>query len=138
MHMAQLMPLPLTVSCFSKIQTGFTFLVPAHPGCPRQRAVKQVCVTGLRMHTCLARYRTNARYPDGEGMVLVFWFLSSLILKSVRNRFPSTETQHCRCCMPQPVPHTWTVTGLCGAGSGLRFQRFLPAAVFRPSSLSCW
>ena len=26
-HMAQLMPLPLTVSCFSKIQIGFTFLV---------------------------------------------------------------------------------------------------------------
>ena len=32
LHMAQLMPLPLTVSCFSKIQTGFTFLVLAHPG----------------------------------------------------------------------------------------------------------
>ena len=32
--MAQLMPLPLTVSCFSKIQTGFTFLVPPHPGSP--------------------------------------------------------------------------------------------------------
>ena len=37
MHMAQLMPLPLTVSCFSKIQIGFTFL-------PRQRAIKLVCV----------------------------------------------------------------------------------------------
>ena len=32
LHMAQLMPLPLTVSCFSKIQIGFTFLVPAHHG----------------------------------------------------------------------------------------------------------
>jgi len=32
LHMAQLMPLPLTVSCFSKIQIGFTFLVPAYPG----------------------------------------------------------------------------------------------------------
>jgi len=29
LHMAQLMPLTLTVSCFSKIQIGFTFLVPA-------------------------------------------------------------------------------------------------------------
>ena len=38
------MPLPLTVSCFSKIQIGFTLLVPAHPGSPGQRAVKQVCV----------------------------------------------------------------------------------------------
>jgi len=44
LHVAQLMPLPLTVSCFSKIQIGFTFLVPAHPGSPGQRAVKRVCV----------------------------------------------------------------------------------------------
>jgi len=40
--MAQLMPLPLTVSCFSKIQIGFTFLVPAHLGSPGQRAVKRM------------------------------------------------------------------------------------------------
>jgi len=40
-HTAQLMPLPLTVSCFSKVQIGFTFLVPAHP---EKRAVKRVCV----------------------------------------------------------------------------------------------
>ena len=45
LHMAQLMPLPLTVSCFSKIQIGFTFVVPAHPGSPGERAVKRcVCV----------------------------------------------------------------------------------------------
>ena len=41
-NMAQLMPLPLTVSCFSKIQIAFTFLVPAHPCSPGKRAVKQV------------------------------------------------------------------------------------------------
>jgi len=44
LHMAQLMPLPLTVSCFSKIQIGFVFLAPAHPGSPGQRAVKRMCV----------------------------------------------------------------------------------------------
>ena len=44
LHMAQLMPLPFTVSCFSKIQIGFAFLVLAHPGSPGQRAVKRVCV----------------------------------------------------------------------------------------------
>ena len=44
LHMAQRIPLPLTVSCFSKIQIGFTFLVPADPGCPGQRAVKRVSV----------------------------------------------------------------------------------------------
>jgi len=42
LHMAQLMPLPLTVSCFSNIQIGFSFLVPAHPGSPGKRAVKWV------------------------------------------------------------------------------------------------
>jgi len=42
--MAQLMPLPLTVSCFSKIQIGFTFLVTAYPGSPGQRDVKRVCI----------------------------------------------------------------------------------------------
>jgi len=48
LHTAQLMPLPLTVSCFSEIQIGFTFLVPADPGSPGQRAVERlngcVCV----------------------------------------------------------------------------------------------
>ena len=41
---AQLMPLPLTFSCFSKFPTGFTFLVPAHLGTPGQRAIKRACV----------------------------------------------------------------------------------------------
>ena len=44
LHIAQVMPLPLTVSCFSKIQIGFTFLVPAHLGSPGKRAVKRACV----------------------------------------------------------------------------------------------
>jgi len=44
LHTAQLMPLPLTASCFREIQIGFTFLVPAHLGSPGKRAVKRVCV----------------------------------------------------------------------------------------------
>jgi len=40
LHIAQPMPLPLTVSCSSKIQIGFTFLVPAHLGGRGKRAVK--------------------------------------------------------------------------------------------------
>ena len=51
LHMAPLMPLPLTVSCFSKIQIGFTFLVLAHPGSPGKRAVKRVCVCVYSWHT---------------------------------------------------------------------------------------
>jgi len=48
LHKVQLIPLPPDVSCFSKIQIGFTFLVPAHLGSPGKRAVKRacVCVTG--------------------------------------------------------------------------------------------
>jgi len=45
LHVTQLMPLPLTVSCFSKIQIGSTFLVPAHPGSPGKRAAKRVCIS---------------------------------------------------------------------------------------------
>jgi len=53
LHMAQLMPLPLTLSCFSKIQIGFTFLVPAHPGSPGKGAVK-------RMYVCYPSVLTGA------------------------------------------------------------------------------
>ena len=59
LHMAQLMPLPLTVSCFSKIQIGFTFLVPAHLGSPGQRAVKRVCVCGSSDAAVRCRYYSN-------------------------------------------------------------------------------
>ena len=44
LHMTQLMPLPLTVSCFSKIQIGFTFMVLAYPGRPIKQAIERVCV----------------------------------------------------------------------------------------------
>ena len=44
LHIAQLMPLPLTVSCSGKIQIGFTFLVLAYLGSPGKRAIKRVCV----------------------------------------------------------------------------------------------
>ena len=60
LHMAQLMPLPLTVSCFSEIQIGFTFLVLAHLGSPRKRAVKWVrvcvCVCALVRSTCTYKW----------------------------------------------------------------------------------
>ena len=42
-------PLPLTVSCFSKIQIGFTFPVPAHPEVPEKGTLK-VCVC-MHAHT---------------------------------------------------------------------------------------
>jgi len=70
MHIAQLMPLPLAISCFSKIQIGFTFLVPAHLGSPGQSAVERVCVkrisylpiTGYDASNRLSKY-TAATLP---------------------------------------------------------------------------
>jgi len=76
LHMAQLMPLPLTVSCYSKIQIGFTFLVPADLDSPGKRAVKRVCVcvcvpevfTRTDMQTdCQAdMFVTIIRFPTGD------------------------------------------------------------------------
>ena len=68
------MPLPLTVSCFSKVQIGFTFLVPAHPGSPGKRAVKRVCVypqdggesrLTLKLRHSHLMYRIEYRIVDG-------------------------------------------------------------------------
>jgi len=61
LHMAQLMPLSLTVSCFSKIQIGLTFLVPAHPGNPGKRAVKWVCVC-----VCSLKSMNGGRFKNGQ------------------------------------------------------------------------
>jgi len=75
LHTAQLMLLPLTVSCFSKIQVGFTFLVPAHLGSPGQRAVKLVCVllsadAGSRTQSHL---NPDCFYLSGTGYDTVRW-----------------------------------------------------------------
>ena len=75
LHMAQLMPLPLTVSCFSKIQIGFTFLVLAHLGSPGKRAVKQcacacVCVCVYCASWC--RKLTCSKWRE----ILRIWVIS--------------------------------------------------------------
>ena len=64
LHTTQLMPLPFTVSCFSKIQIGFTFLVPPHPGSPGQRALKRVCVMTSRPHRRVLPLVSHFEYID--------------------------------------------------------------------------
>ena len=76
LHMAQLMPLPLTVSCSSKIQTGFTFLVLAHPGSPGKRAIKWVFVlpmdTGIQTDDCFVMHpRSPSRGRSANTAVTV-------------------------------------------------------------------
>ena len=61
----QLMPLLLTVSCFSEIQIGFTFLVLAHPGSPRKRAVKWVCVQVYFTLSPVCSLPKNVRFEMG-------------------------------------------------------------------------
>jgi len=64
LHMAQRIPLPLTVSVKSRLV--FTFLVPAHPGSPGQRAVKCVCVCikPNNHHFCISS-KENKDFTDG-------------------------------------------------------------------------
>ena len=88
LHMAQLMPLPLTVSCFSKIQIGFTFLVPAHPGSPGRGPLNGclflcvcvcvcVCVSvSVSVSVCLCVYMLRQ----------LFFFHFSLLIFSFENR----------------------------------------------------
>jgi len=64
LHMAQLMPLPLAVSCFNKIQIGFTFLVPADPGSPGKKAIKRVCVC-----VPIRRFRGRSLLCPAEGSI---------------------------------------------------------------------
>jgi len=62
LHTAQMMPLPLTVSCSRKIQIGFIFLVLTHPGIPGKRALKLcvcvcVCVYSAPVSRCVGERR---------------------------------------------------------------------------------
>ena len=72
LHMAQLVPLPLTVCCFSKIQISFTFLVPAHPGSPGKRAVKWVCM-------CMCIYGRDKRQAN-DGMQFTIGYSTVKVL----------------------------------------------------------
>ena len=102
---SQLMPLPLTVSCFSKIQIGFTFLVPAHLGSPGKRAVERVCVcvSSLYFEYAICRQQGN----DGSktfcqqnvqvrnwGCQLTAWFHLTVVTRSPRGPLPSKGVEY--------------------------------------------
>ena len=90
----ELMPLPLTVFCFSKIQIGFTFLVPAHPGSPGQRAVKWVCVCVIIVLNYIldyfALFFTTSRGGMRNIAISVSVCLSACV--SVRSHISKTTT----------------------------------------------
>ena len=95
LHMAQLMPLPLTVFCFSKIQIGFAFLVPAHLGSPGKRAVKRVCVCVCTYVLTIIIYKDKNYFPKsiGKGVGAAYTCLSSLSWPLHPISFPSFHFQ---------------------------------------------
>jgi len=100
--MAQLMPLLLTISCFSIIQIGFTFLVPAHPGSPGQRAVKRVCV-----NECV----WPAHFSDSSAT----YEPDQLLLSSVIQFGANNPSHWClyTLAVTSPKMHNWQHTGPC-------------------------
>ena len=80
-------PADATASCFSKIQIGFTFLVPAHQGSPGKRAVKRVCDY---FFSCIAMH--SKRY----GLLLHMYHGLSVCLSVVS---PATTAGPIACCL---------------------------------------
>ena len=104
LHMAQLMSLSLTVSCFSKIQIGFTFLIPAHLGSSRKRAVKRVSVClysllyfclwiarGIMFSTCLSVCAYIPAFVRAHRRLLVFFCIFSKRCKYALNAFQTLK-----------------------------------------------
>ena len=99
LHMAQLMPLPLTVSCSSKIQIGSTFLVPAYPGSPGKSAVKRVCVAykmaakinwrryGTKLRHCHRMYMRNVPKPHRRRDETAMFSLVCVCRLTARGRY---------------------------------------------------
>jgi len=121
LHKAQLMPLPLTVSCFSKIQIGFIFLVPAHLGSPGKRAVKRVWLNG-----CGSRLRVISLVCDARQAML---FVSHFI-PSPRSRADSAKCFDERVCFCLSV-----ALYACLRNHKLNFARLSVHVVCRPGSI---
>jgi len=85
LHIVQLMPLTLTVSCFSKIQIGFTFLVPAHPSSPGQSPESHE-VAAAAVHTYTVGHKKMCLFILDHNSH-ISWWISTLCapIKTVRN-----------------------------------------------------
>ena len=99
LHIVQLIPLPLTVSCFSKIQIGFTFLVSAYPGSPRQRAIKRVCVC---VCVCIGQSTTGPSLIPQLGVVVMVE--GGILLKQSL----LVDIRQSDCCIASVIPNLWS------------------------------
>ena len=109
------MPLPLTVSCFSKIQIGFTYLVPAHPGSPGKRAVKRVCVCIIFGTWCTPSFPVVLSVSGSNYSVSLF----SLLRQPTTWHCPHSPVARCaavsrrrrrRCCGSRRPPRSIDVS----------------------------
>ena len=109
LHISHLMPLPLTVSCFSKIQID-SFLVPAHPGSPRIRAVKMSVCVCISIHK-IPIYDTAVPMVRSSASKLYYTSWSSVSL-------PQTY-------VIMLIAHEWISTSLSGilGGESLQWQQ---------------
>ena len=110
LHVARLKPLPLTVSCCSKIQIGFTFLILADSGKPEEGAFKWVLLSLLyfSMYVChVCRYK--------------LWMIVCFLLAVVDN-----VEHRCRC----------NQVSLCRAIVGRRAQVSAVGRIQSPAVLS--
>jgi len=75
LHVAQLMPLPLTVFCFNKIQVGYTVLVPAHRGSPGKGPLN---VCPLSVSRLLFLHFRNRMETALKEVILCFFLIFTL------------------------------------------------------------
>ena len=156
LHMAKLMPLPLTVSCFIKIQVGFTFLVPAHLGSSGQRTVKRVCVCVCisprylfesnfylwNPTACQSVARMHEKHIKANERVIKNTVTTYLILLKLQwclyitllwqqwcHSIPMTS--HCRCC------GEWIVLN-CTGGVVYPLQQNLQRCLYVSQSVFLW
>jgi len=110
LHMAQLMPLPLTVSCFSKIQIGFTFLVTAHLGSPGKGPLNGCVLNGcVLLHRC-----TNRTMLPAPVLALTLVLL----------RLQCFDTVGCVSGRASGQQNSWVMRCWCGYQSGARCRLF--------------
>ena len=100
------MPLALTASCFSKIQIGFTLLIPADPASPGKRAVKRVCVC---VRACV---RTYVLLLVIIIQMTIFMVLSSWLIAVARVHLVHLINADSVSdgCQPSPSQTTWAVS----------------------------
>ena len=107
LHTTQPMPLPLTVSCFSKIQIGFTFLVRAHPGSPGKHACTHTHTRLTALFPGLTRWAATRQITTSAPHHSVFYRPDALPAAQ------PTVSKHWRDAVPEKRAVKWLCVCVC-------------------------